>query len=107
MANAGAKLSSFPEVNDIQTGDMFPLLSGGDTNAKINYSTLARAIIAKLKSEDVVQTQTNNANKLISAALAYSMNQDILQLEDAVAEYRLTIDPDTGCMALAHYNKEA
>ena len=29
MANTGAKLSSFPEVNDIQTGDMFPLLSGG------------------------------------------------------------------------------
>ena len=106
MANAGAKLSSFPEVNDIQTGDMFPLLSGGDTNAKINYSTLARAIIAKLKSEDVVQTQTNSASKLISAALAYSMNQSILQLEDA-AEYRLMIDPDTGCMALAHYNKEA
>jgi len=106
MANAGAKLSSFPEVNDIQTGDMFPLLSGGDTNAKIDYATLARAIIAKLKSEDVVQAQTNNANKLISAALAYSMNQSILQLEDA-AEYRLMIDPDTGCMALAHYNKEA
>ena len=106
MANAGAKLSSFPEVNDIQTGDMFPLLSGGDTNAKINYSTLARAIIAKLKSEDVVQTQTNSASKLISAALAYSMNQSILQLEDA-AEYRLMIDPDTGCMALAHYKKEA
>lgn len=42
MANAGAKLSSFPEVNDIQTGDMFPLLSGGDTNAKIDYATLAR-----------------------------------------------------------------
>lgn len=82
MANAGAKLSSFPEVNDIQTGDMFPLLSGGNTNVKINYSTLARAIIAKLKSEDVVQAQTNNANKLISAALAYSMNQDILQLEE-------------------------
>lgn len=82
MANAGAKLSSFPEVNDIQTGDMFPLLNGGDTNAKIDYATLARAIIAKLKSEDVVQTQTNNANKLISAALAYSMNQDILQLEE-------------------------
>lgn len=82
MANAGAKLSSFPEVNDIQTGDMFPLLSGGDTNAKIDYATLARAIIAKLKSEDVVQAQTNNANKLISAALAYSMNQDILQLEE-------------------------
>ena len=106
MANAGAKLSSFPEVNDIQTGDMFPLLSGGDTNAKIDYATLARAIIAKLKSEDVVQAQTNNANKLISAALAYSMNQDILQLEDA-AEYRLMIDPDTGCMALAYYKKEA
>ena len=106
MANAVAKLSSFPEVNDIQTGDMFPLLSGGDTNAKINYSTLARAIIAKLKSEDVVQAQTNNANKLISAALAYSMNQSILQLEDA-AEYRLMIDPDTGHMALAHYTKEA
>ena len=106
MANAGAKLSSFPEVNDIQTGDMFPLLSGGDTNAKIDYATLARTIIAKLKSEDVVQTQTNNANKLVSAALAYSMNQSILQLEDA-AEYRLMIDPDTGCMALAHYNKEA
>lgn len=106
MANAGAKLSSFPEVNDIQTGDMFPLLSGGDTNAKIDYVTLARAIIAKLKSEDVVQAQTNNANKLISAALAYSMNQSILQLEDA-AEYRLMIDPDTGCMALAHYTKEA
>ena len=51
MANAGAKLSSFPEVNDIQTGDMFPLLSGGDTNAKIDYATLANAIIAKLKSE--------------------------------------------------------
>ena len=51
MANAGAKLSSFPEVNDIQTGDMFPLLSGGDTNAKIDYATLADAIIAKLKSE--------------------------------------------------------
>lgn len=82
MANAGAKLSSFPEVNDIQTGDMFPLLSDGNTNAKIDYATLARAIIAKLKSEDVVQTQTNNANKLISAALAYSMNQDILQLEE-------------------------
>ena len=107
MANAGAKLSSFPEVNDIQTGDMFPLLSGGDTNAKIDYATLAKAIIAKLKNEDVVQTQTNSASKLISAALAYSMNQDILQLEDAVAEYRLMIDPDTGCMALAHYNKEA
>ena len=106
MANAGAKLSSFPEVNDIQTGDMFPLLSGGDTNAKIDYATLARTIIAKLKSEDVVQTQTNNANKLVSAALAYSMNQSILQLEDA-AEYRLMIDPDTGCMALAHYTKEA
>lgn len=106
MANAGAKLSSFPEVNDIQTGDMFPLLSGGDTNAKIDYATLARAIIAKLKSEDVVQAQTNSASKLISAALAYSMNQSILQLEDA-AEYRLMIDPDTGCMALAHYNKEA
>ena len=106
MANAGAKLSSFPEVNDIQTGDMFPLLSGGNTNAKIDYATLARTIIAKLKSEDVVQTQTNNANKLVSAALAYSMNQSILQLEDA-AEYRLMIDPDTGCMALAHYNKEA
>ena len=106
MANAGAKLSSFPEVNDIQTGDMFPLLSDGNTNAKIDYATLARAIIAKLKSEDVVQTQTNSASKLISAALAYSMNQDILQLEDA-AEYRLMIDPDTGCMALAHYNKEA
>ena len=106
MANAGAKLSSFPEVNDIQTGDMFPLLSGGNTNAKIDYATLARAIIAKLKSEDVVQTQTNNANKLVSAALAYSMNQSILQLEDA-AEYRLMIDPNTGCMALAHYNKEA
>ena len=106
MANTGAKLSSFPEVNDIQTGDMFPLLSGGDTNAKIDYATLARTIIAKLKSEDVVQTQTNNANKLVSAALAYSMNQSILQLEDA-AEYRLMIDPDTGCMALAHYNKEA
>ena len=106
MANAGAKLSSFPEVNDIQTGDMFPLLSGGDTNAKIDYATLAKAIIAKLKSEDVVQTQTNSASKLISAALAYSMNQSILQLEDA-AEYRLMIDPDTGCMALAHYNKEA
>ena len=82
MANAGAKLSSFPEVNDIQTGDMFPLLSGGDTNAKIDYATLADAIIAKLKSEDVVQTQTNSASKLISAALAYSMNQDILQLEE-------------------------
>lgn len=82
MANAGAKLSSFPEVNDIQTGDMFPLLNGGGTNAKIDYATLARAIIAKLKSEDVVQTQTNNASKLISAALAYSMNQDILQLEE-------------------------
>lgn len=82
MANTGAKLSSFPEVNDIQTGDMFPLLSGGNTNAKIDYATLADAIIAKLKSEDVVQTQTNNANKLISAALAYSMNQDILQLEE-------------------------
>lgn len=82
MANAGAKLSSFPEVNDIQTGDMFPLLSDGNTNAKIDYATLARAIIAKLKSEDVVQTQTNNANKLISAALAYSMNQSILQLEE-------------------------
>ena len=82
MANAGAKLSSFPEVNDIQTGDMFPLLSGGNTNVKIDYATLAKAIIAKLKSEDVVQTQTNNANKLISAALAYSMNQDILQLEE-------------------------
>ena len=107
MANTGAKLSSFPEVNDIQTGDMFPLLSGGDTNAKIDYATLAKAIIAKLKNEDVVQTQTNSASKLISAALAYSMNQDILQLEDAVAEYRLMIDPDTGCMALAHYNKEA
>ena len=107
MANAGAKLSSFPEVNDIQTGDMFPLLSGGDTNAKIDYATLAKAIIAKLKNEDVVQTQTNSASKLISAALAYSMNQDILQLEDAVAEYRLMIDPDTGCMALAHYKKEA
>ena len=107
MANAGAKLSSFPEVNDIQTGDMFPLLSDGNTNAKIDYATLARTIIAKLKSEDVVQTQTNSASKLISAALAYSMNQDILQLEDAVAEYRLMIDPDTGCMALAHYNKEA
>ena len=107
MANEGAKLSSFPEVNDIQTGDMFPLLSGGDTNAKIDYATLAKAIIAKLKNEDVVQTQTNSASKLISAALAYSMNQDILQLEDAVAEYRLMIDPDTGCMALAHYNKEA
>lgn len=106
MANAGAKLSSFPEVNDIQTGDMFPLLSDGNTNAKIDYATLARAIIAKLKSEDVVQAQTNNANKLISAALAYSMNQDILQLEDA-AEYRLMIDPDTGHMALAHYTKEA
>ena len=106
MANTGAKLSSFPEVNDIQTGDMFPLLSGGNTNAKIDYATLARTIIAKLKSEDVVQTQTNNANKLVSAALAYSMNQSILQLEDA-AEYRLMIDPDTGCMALAHYNKEA
>ena len=106
MANAGAKLSSFPEVNDIQTGDMFPLLSGGDTNAKIDYATLAKAIIAKLKSEDVVQTQTNSASKLISAALAYSMNQSILQLEDA-AEYRLMIDPDTGCMALAHYTKEA
>ena len=106
MANAGAKLSSFPEVNDIQTGDMFPLLSGGNTNAKIDYATLARTIIAKLKSEDVVQTQTNNANKLVSAALAYSMNQSILQLEDA-AEYRLMIDPNTGCMALAHYNKEA
>ena len=106
MANAGAKLSSFPEVNDIQTGDMFPLLSDGNTNAKIDYATLARAIIAKLKSEDVVQTQTNSASKLISAALAYSMNQSILQLEDA-AEYRLMIDPDTGCMALAHYNKEA
>ena len=106
MANTGAKLSSFPEVNDIQTGDMFPLLSDGNTNAKIDYATLARAIIAKLKSEDVVQAQTNNANKLISAALAYSMNQSILQLEDA-AEYRLMIDPDTGCMALAHYNKEA
>ena len=51
MANAGAKLSSFPEVNDIQTGDMFPLLSGGNTNAKIDYTTLADAIIAKLKSE--------------------------------------------------------
>lgn len=51
MANAGAKLSSFPEVNDIQTGDMFPLLSGGNTNAKIDYATLADAIIAKLKSE--------------------------------------------------------
>ena len=51
MANTGAKLSSFPEVNDIQTGDMFPLLSGGDTNAKIDYATLADAIIAKLKSE--------------------------------------------------------
>ena len=106
MANAGAKLSSFPEVNDIQTGDMFPLLSDGNTNAKIDYATLARAIIAKLKSEDVVQTQTNSASKLISAALAYSMNQSILQLEDA-AEYRLMIDPDTGCMALAHYKKEA
>ena len=105
MANTGAKLSSFPEVNDIQTGDMFPLLSDGNTNAKIDYATLARAIIAKLKTEDVVQAQTNNANKLISAALAYSMNQSILQLEDA-AEYRLMIDPDTGCMALAHYNKE-
>ena len=105
MANEGAKLSAFPEVNDIQTGDMFPLLSGGNTNAKIDYATLARTIIAKLKSEDVVQTQTNNANKLVSAALAYSMNQSILQLEDA-AEYRLMIDPDTGCMALAHYNKE-
>lgn len=46
MANAGAKLSSFPEVNDIQTGDMFPLLSGGNTNAKIDYATLADAIIA-------------------------------------------------------------
>ena len=82
MANTGAKLSSFPEVNDIQTGDMFPLLSGGNTNAKIDYATLADAIIAKLKSEDVVQAQTNNANKLISAALAYSMNQDILQLKE-------------------------
>ena len=51
MANTGAKLSSFPEVNDIQTGDMFPLLSGGNTNAKIDYTTLADAIIAKLKSE--------------------------------------------------------
>lgn len=51
MANTGAKLSSFPEVNDIQTGDMFPLLSGGNTNAKIDYATLADAIIAKLKSE--------------------------------------------------------
>ena len=107
MANEGAKLSAFPEVNDIQTGDMFPLLSDGNTNAKIDYATLARAIIAKLKSEDVVQAQTNNANKLISAALAYSMNQSILQLEDAVAEYRLMIDPDTGHMALAHYTKEA
>ena len=106
MANTGAKLSSFPEVNDIQTGDMFPLLSDGNTNAKIDYATLARAIIAKLKTEDVVQAQTNSASKLISAALAYSMNQSILQLEDA-AEYRLMIDPDTGCMALAHYNKEA
>ena len=82
MANTGAKLSSFPEVNDIQTGDMFPLLSGGDTNVKIDYVTLADAIIAKLKSEDVVQTQTNSASKLISAALAYSMNQSILQLEE-------------------------
>lgn len=76
-------------------------------NAQIDYATLANAIIAKLKSEDVVQAQTNNANKLISAALAYSMNQSILQLEDAVAEYRLMIDPETGHMALAHYTKEA
>jgi len=61
MANAGAKLSSFPEVNDIQTGDMFPLLSGGNTNAKIDYATLANAIIAK-----EVERATAAENKLES-----------------------------------------
>ena len=53
MANTGAKLSSFPEVNDVQTGDMFPLLSGGNTNAKIDYATLANAIIANEKNERI------------------------------------------------------
>lgn len=71
MANTGAKLSSFPEVNDIQTGDMFPLLSGGNTNAKIDYATLANAIIAKLKSET-----GDGADASQTAAAAYSFYVD-------------------------------
>ena len=72
MANAGAKLSSFPEVNDIQTGDMFPLLSGGDTNAKIDYATLANAITAdetaraKKAEEANANAIATESNKLIA-----------------------------------------
>ena len=62
--DVGALLSSFPEVNDIQTGDMFPLLSGGNTNAKIDYATLANAIIAdetdRAKKAEEANTQLTN-----------------------------------------------
>ena len=92
MANAGAKLSSFPEVNDIQTGDMFPLLSGGDTNAKIDYATLAKAIIAKeverataaenkLESEKADKTTaTSSADGLMSAADKKAIDREFFRL---------------------------
>lgn len=103
MANAGAKLSSFPEVNDIQTGDMFPLLSGGNTNAKIDYATLADAIIAdetdRAKKAEEANTQLTNDLKtgLTSGTVkvAKATSADSATALGKVSTYQ-TFIPDNG-----------
>ena len=55
---------------------------------------------AKLDRIDPSAIATNTENIKKNA-------DEIAKLNSATAEYRLMIDPDTGYMALAHYNKEA
>lgn len=91
MANTGAKLSSFPEVNDIQTGDMFPLLSGGNTNAKIDYATLANAIIAD---------ETARA-KAAEAANAKAVTDEATARKNAVNAVQNNLDNETNARTSA------
>ena len=107
MANAGAKLSSFPEVNDIQTGDMFPLLSGGNTNAKIDYATLANAVIAKeveraTAAENKLESEKANKTTATSSADGLMSKSDKAKLDGIGAESNVkSVNGKTGAVTLA------
>lgn len=75
-------------------------VSAAATSAS-NASASASASASSAKDAAASATQASGyADSALSAATQAARYA-------GEAEYRLMIDPDTGCMALAHYNKEA
>ena len=102
MNELESRISSFDSKISNQLGTVDDAASASKAytvGSYIIHNGVRYKVTAAITKGDAFNEGTNISKETV--------NNQIAKLNSAIAEYRLMINPETGRMALAHYNKEA